>query len=208
MTNEEFRSNIYDFVIIDDSFKTVFLIDEEHKNDLSTDLNIEIAKHLIDNESVDLVGVESHDGQYNRANGLERDTNVSVIQEVDDRISINNYDRFAQAIKAHIQLPKRIVGIESKELYEGGKDVGHMFNGQNRNPFHFCRSVHFLRVIFDAYIRFSFSENIILNCGSHHNEDILKIARAGSIDVITEIPTNYIIIRNNILRKNNTQTLY
>jgi len=178
----------------------VFLFDENHDNlNRCIDKNIENAKILIEFCDVSIVGVESLTG------GKSWDSQNQVYSEnysekkLDDhysKIYKSGQTKFADELSRYFN--DRIFGVESYGMQEKlHSDIvlpeNEYYNTPVANhPLNAARSEHFIRTLFEYYGHQE-SGNLILNCGSNHNNDIEKWIENGKIDEITSpYRANYI----------------
>ena len=177
---------------------TVYLIDEHHHHNGSIDDNIRIANHLIANNNVRLIGLESHYGGYEYDNGTHRyDYNCyrDPLATVDN--IANNCLRFEEGLVGNNFI---LVGVENEGLsteMEIEVATNPLYGGHPQlHVNNIYRSIHFIKTLFEEYRRRNVDGNIILNCGSNHNNHIQMFIEQRIIDGITGTPANYIRIRS------------
>ncbi len=176
----------------------VYLIDERHHHNDSIDDNIRIANQLIANNNVRLIGLESHYGGYEYDNGENRYKYKAYVKALatSDNIA-NDCLRFEEGLigenftKVGVEneglSTKMEVEVSSNPLY-GGRPQLHINN--------IYRSLHFIITLFEEYRRRNIDGNLILNCGSNHNNHIQKFIEQRIIDGITGTPASYYRIRS------------
>ncbi|MEJ8841513.1 hypothetical protein WG954_03905 [Lacibacter sp. H375] len=171
----------------------VFLIDEKH-HDQSIKINVLNARELIKFASVEVIGVESHEG------GFEWDESDETYYEEFNDGNINNQQtntcpEFANSLKE--LLITNIYGVECRgmlnkiecdlfdqSLFDANSIVNH--------PLQLGRSKHFIQTLFGHKIRNNKKGNLLLNCGSNHNSHIEQWIKSGEINAITNHPASYI----------------
>lgn len=178
---------------------TVFLIDEHHNHNFSTDNNIEIARDLISNNSLRLIGVESHYGGYKYDNGTRRYENEYCEAEVCTHTIANTYTRFIDELSNENVIR---IGVESEGLSD------QIVFDAIENPIYrsqpylhvnsIFRSIHFIITLFEEYKRRNIAGNLMLNCGSNHNNHIQMFIEQHIIDGITLTPASYYRIRSTL----------
>ena len=175
----------------------VFLIDETHDNDISTDYNVKNAVELITKANVDIIGVESHRGGRVWDQYYGKYLSTFEIRSVKQyKAAVNTYPYFALHIPVNYQ--DFVFGVECEGMlskihcnlavddnpYFGKPVVNH--------PLNIERSKHFIRTLFEIRERVNRKGNLILNCGSNHNTHIKEWVDLGEIEIITECKASYI----------------
>jgi len=175
---------------------TLFLFDENHSNlDNCIYKNILNALELIEKGNIFRVGVES------LAGGKSWD---SENQEYNEYYFDKKFDdQFVKKYKSQVttfadELERKfknlISGVECWGMMENiTKDIlAGKYSSAATHPFNIKRSQHFVRTMFERY---NVNEgNLILNCGSNHNNHIEKWIESGEIDNIAGLRANYIRI--------------
>ncbi len=175
-------------------FPSVYLIDEYHHHDISTNDNIQIARHLIRNNNVSIVALEGCFGGYEYHNGyhkyeFENYVNCDVILELCD----SDYTVFYEGIRNENVVK---IGVDNQGLSdEISADTAFGASvPEHRNQL--LRSKHFIITLFHEYKARNLTGNLILNCGSSHNDHILDMVKQNSIYGISQTPPNYYRIRS------------
>lgn len=163
----------------------IFLIDEYHE-DLSIKENIFYAKLLKESENIRFIGIEG------LISGVEYKEYKNFTKEfaMNQKI-LGNLSFFVKEMYK-CQIP--IVGVENEELIRKANDNKrkNKFSKDYRDPIHFCRTKYFIKNLFVEYRKRDFtSENVILNCGTHHNDDIQYLIIENKIDEVAEQEANY-----------------
>jgi hypothetical protein len=186
-----------------ESFHTLFLFDESHDNiNDCIDKNIENARILLFSANITLVGVESlaggkewdeDDQKYVPDNSNEKYYAEYILKDWK-----NNCTRFCDELcKSN---PQVVVGVESVgmmnkievDLYDNNSVDS--IKAIKEHPLQVERSRHFISTLFDVFGSRSCCGNIILNCGSDHNNHIEEWIRNGEIDRIAGTKANYVRI--------------
>lgn len=179
----------------------VFLFDEHHGNlNNCIDKNIQNAEILITNANIALVGVES------LAGGKEWD------EETEDYVVDDSNERYYKEYilkdwKSNCtKFSDEVIKI-SHEIVLGVESVGMMNKVEvdiidsnpidqsaaiRSHPLTRLRSKHFISTIGEKYKRDNLNGNIILNCGSEHNDHIIEWVNSGEIDTIIGMHANYV----------------
>jgi hypothetical protein len=178
----------------DKGLPTVFLFDEEHgnKNDC-IDKNIANAKILIINANVSIIGVESLLG--GKKWDLEKEDYCKEDYDLFEKRFAANWKnkcpRFADELSVNYKT--FIYGVENLEMMEKISDE---FQEGIRHPLHMARSKYFIRRLFEHYNENKLTGNLILNCGSNHNSDIIGWINNGQIDKVAGFKANYVQINS------------
>lgn len=189
----------------------VFLIDERHHNVCHINENIVIAKNLLAYCNVNLIGVEGYNGGvlYNAA--LERtnshhSAHITVhydrfkithqrLGEPQQEIPIGNDQQFSNAM---IPEGRLVVGVDCEGFSDKalGIDTEDFIQPENRQEYSLRRSRHFIETLFWEYRKEDITGNLILNCGSHHNEHIRNMILQREIEAVAGMRASYYVIRN------------
>lgn len=178
----------------EEGIPTIFLFDEHHGNlNNCIDKNILNAKELIKNGNVGLVGVES------LAGGKAWDPENQVYSEhyfdkkLDDTF-IKTYKSDSPQFANEISkvLANGVCGVECWAMtHRIQKDsLAEKYLGAADNPLNIKRSEHFIKTLFANYN--TTIGNLILNCGSHHNDHIEEWISTKTIDSLIGLKANYI----------------
>jgi hypothetical protein len=180
----------------------LFLLDENHNDTVSITKNVENALQLVSDASVVIIGVETYAGgkEWCREtqNYVTDDVNEKEYRELDIPSHTNSYPQFADTIKK--QHPDKIYGVESIGMFNKIIEESSMVEKTERDEFvnshklHFERSKHFIKSLFEDFVSINTTGNLILNCGSDHNNHIESWIKDGSIDEISKFKANYIRI--------------
>lgn len=160
----------------------IFLFDENHDNPNDCfNKNIENAKELIDKANIGLIGVEGITG------GKEWDQyNECYTNKNEGQTKISTHLEFASSILE--EHPNLVVGVDSFGLcgkIESDFAVNHprAINREVRtHPFQKERSKHFIRTLIDIKKNKNIVGNMILNCGSDHNNHIRDLINCTEFD--------------------------
>ena len=174
---------------------TVYLIDEKHKHDPSTDENVENAMELIKRADARLVGVEGYKGgfEYNGSEGGY--TKTYVDGDLTEARRIGEYPRFAKAMTEAVP----VVGVDC----EGFSDEMLVDVAENKwekdkigdHPNQAARSRHFIKTLFEERTRLGLGGSLILNCGSKHNRRFEAWILDGTIDQLTGQAASFVRLR-------------
>ena len=178
----------------EEGLPTVFLFDEHHGNlNNCIDKNILNAKELIMNGNVGLVGVESLAGgkSWDHVNQVYSEHYFE--KKVDDTF-IKGYKsaspQFANEVRK--ELANGIFGVECWAMTHRIQIdfIAKKYLGAADHPLNIKRSEHFIKTLIENYN--TTKGNLILNCGSHHNDHIEKWISTNTIDNLIGIKANYI----------------
>ena len=183
----------------------VFLFDEHHgnKNDCIIK-NIENAKSLINNVNIALIGVESLAGgtEWDEETGdyVTDDLNEKYYKEVIINGWKNNCTTFCDALSinnSHLIIGVESVGMMNKiEVDIYNDNPADISNAITNHPLSKLRSKHFIKTLLEHYSSKQLTGNLILNCGSNHNEHIEEWIKGGEIDEIVGVKATYVRINN------------
>ncbi len=178
----------------------LFLFDEHHEN-LNDCINNNIlnAIELIENGNVNIVGVES------LAGGESWDCENQIYS--DDYQNKKLDDVFAEKYKSSCTKFADNLALYSKDVIFGVECFGMMHSivedislGKYidviSHPLNIERSKHFVKTVVNNYPLKK--GNMIINCGSNHNNHIAKWVKSGEIDQLIEMKINYVRINTMI----------
>ncbi|GEM_PF-5456576 len=182
----------FEMVHFEENAPILFLFDEHHGNQNECiDRNIRNAETLIEHTDVQLIGVESHAG------GVEWDQHdkkyvTNDLNEKFYRQAVADYrsgcTAFVDGLAQHGGL---IQGVESEGMIGKQHTQGET---EGRNPLNELRSRHFIKTLGEEYITRGLEGNLILNCGSEHNNDIVRWINDESIEDIVGFKATYVRI--------------
>ncbi len=150
----------------------IFLLDEYHKNGLVIADNIEIAKTLIHEQGVYLIGVEDYSSKNDPYTGNvshAMDYNSALLP--DANCITDDETPFADAL---LKCGIPVVGVDSSGCKD---DIILSFNGKPFNsdyPANLCRSKNFVLSLFVERAERRLNCNVLINCGSDHNAHIFE----------------------------------
>ncbi len=183
----------------------VFLFDEHHGNENDCIIkNIENAKSLIRDGNIVLIGVESLAGgtEWDEETGdyVTDDLNEKYYKEVIINRWKNNCTTLSDALS--IENTHMIIGVESVGMMNKIEVDIYIDNPVDIRNFitkHYLsklRSKHFIKTLLEHYSSKQLIGNLILNCGSNHNEHIEEWINSGEIDEIVGVKATYLRINN------------
>ena len=155
---------------------TLYLIDEYHHDDLSTDANIKWVSSWIDPGEA-LIGVEGFSGgeDYHPLLALHKDSERPVGLER----QIGGYPRFAHALS---EKGYRVEGVDSESIQEDIlENPMDSAESLSRDPRHESRSKHFVETLLIRANELQEFGDLVLNCGAEHNDDVEKFIYAKSV---------------------------
>jgi hypothetical protein len=157
----------------------LFLLDEDHGSPDTIEQNIDVARALLEQGMVRLVGVEDYYAENDLYDGELAQAVSHPPSQLPHAAHAPAPSPFAMRI---FNAGWPVVGVDS----EGWETEFLMDPGVGpvgAHPAQRGRSMHFLRSLLAQLAKQSELGNVLLNCGSNHNEHILEAARA------TEKPT-------------------
>lgn len=183
---------------------TVNLIDECHGHDVSTDDNIKTAVALFKDRVV-LAGVEGYEGGAEYDVHERRYKAVRVHATLSEDTLIGAYPRFAKGLEAE---GLAVVGVDcaglsdelEAALLEDRTDPGTIAAQR-------MRTLHFVRTLAEEAQRRNLRGDLLLNCGSHHNDRIEALLRDPDAPLPDGWPDwNYVRIRSELYPSGSSST--
>jgi hypothetical protein len=179
-----------------DGSPTIYLIDEYHHCKSCIDDNIVIAKKLFQSGVV-IAGVEGYEGGMEYDEYDRKYKSMRCNADISESTRIGDCPDFAKTLHSCGLLT---VGVDCRglaneievDVYEGRCKSDEV----SKHPNQFRRSEHFIRTLLDEVRKRNLDGDLILNCGSNHNEDIEKI-----VSGVSPLPQgwpnfNYVRIRS------------